>query len=559
MIAGRLAIVLSCSLILQVFFNNFSSAQQRVFGRIFDAETLVPVPYASVSVDNTSVGVVANEDGYFAIVVADTTSHRTISISSLGYEPVTIQSKADSVSVVMKPIALALQEVVVEARDLNAKSIVKKAFKNIRKNYNAKPFVYRSFYRHYCKDGEQYGRLIEAAFELHKPKGYKTLHTRPGLKDEVRVLQLRRSYDQTKLSSMHQPIGLNLINATDFVSYQVKSKQDLMALSYDVSTLKANLNRIEFHLNEVSSFENRNVYVIDYEFETDSVKSHTGFFFESTQKGRLYINVNDYAFIRVEFLREGQYDTLRWSSSYRKYGKYYYLYHNKKEGVNTAQKMEFRHRYHIETITTEVLEENFEKFSGKEPDERMLQRISFSPSFWGTYNILQETPLERKIINDLSGDTSLQEQFLGFNRDDSSRTNLTDQNERAFFDWLHTNRGKKVILIDFWASWCQPCLREFQFYDGIQKKFQNEVAYALISLDKSQFAWMKAINQNKLQNLYNNHFLVGPSNDLLKLFEVRAIPRYILIGKDGQIKNYDAPYPPHPGFHDAIQQLLNEN
>jgi thiol-disulfide isomerase/thioredoxin len=115
---------------------------------------------------------------------------------------------------------------------------------------------------------------------------------------------------------------------------------------------------------------------------------------------------------------------------------------------------------------------------------------------------------------------------------------------------LRNFRGKYVLL-DFWATWCGPCMQEISFIKNIRETYrENKLIMISVSIDnaKDQIK-AKNIIREKMMNWIN---LFG-KNDLNKTFGVSAIPAIFLINKEGIII-----YKSEGIDHDALTALLKK-
>ena len=115
----------------------------------------------------------------------------------------------------------------------------------------------------------------------------------------------------------------------------------------------------------------------------------------------------------------------------------------------------------------------------------------------------------------------------------------------------------QYLLIDFWASWCKPCIGDIPYLKAIIEKYKNDsIQFVSVSLDTDEIKWKKAITFNNLNwlqvsDLKGFHGLIPTYCKI-----VLGVPQYVLVDKNGMIINSDAPRPDDPELKKIINILL---
>jgi peroxiredoxin len=99
---------------------------------------------------------------------------------------------------------------------------------------------------------------------------------------------------------------------------------------------------------------------------------------------------------------------------------------------------------------------------------------------------------------------------------------------------LESFKGK-LVLLDFWASWCKPCREQNPHWLKIYETYKNkDFVIVGVSVDSDKEAWLKAIELDGLTWPQLSP-LNGWTNNTAEIYGVKAIPHNFLIGYDGNI------------------------
>jgi len=105
----------------------------------------------------------------------------------------------------------------------------------------------------------------------------------------------------------------------------------------------------------------------------------------------------------------------------------------------------------------------------------------------------------------------------------------------------------KVVYLDFWASWCAPCLVDIQQSGKVKEHFKNrdDIVFLYISIDENETYWKKAIEKYTIKG---THGIAPETNPIQKDYAISGIPSYFIIGKDG---NFHTIQPIRPSMNEG--------
>ena len=277
----------------------FAQELKTINGTIEDASTGYPLPYASVSLKNSSFSNVANSEGEFSLKVPQANMQDSLLISYLGYRNLTVPVSdffgKRNKRVKLVPTAMDIRSIIVRPDD--ATEIFKSAFssKSIRSNYSTDPVGMSGFYREIIKKGNRYLSLSEAVVDI-----------------------LKHSYNSSfgDNIAIYKGRGNTNRNATDTLFLQLQGgpvttlQMDIVKDPFIAVDMLAATDYYEFRMGPILFMDNMNIYTIEFN-QAPEVK-------DILFRGRIFVESQTLAIVRIEFDMnvEGRADA--WKSFVRK-------------------------------------------------------------------------------------------------------------------------------------------------------------------------------------------------------------------------------------------------
>lgn len=399
--------------VLLIFFASLPLRGQdktiTISGKVTDAETGELLTYATVGLVGIPIGTISNAKGEFDFHIPSKYAAETFIITMIGYKsyqaPIT---KAELIHQFnLSKSSTVLNEVLV-TDSLSAADIFKIALNRITLNYPMKPAEMEGFYRDVKKVGGKYVSLLEAAITIYD-KDYSAPRDYTKLRERVAIKEIRKSYDYDFAYSKY------------FEQYNML--EDLL-LDNNIKYRAFNDEALFYQMLErkmVVGADNKQLYLV--------------FINQPGYELFVYIDPATYGIIRMEF---------GWGNGKQPI----FEYKRNRKLLNNVMRMDkliefephngklflkyIKVRYKNVWMNTELgkPEQTTELFqellinniNDKNPNwipssKKMkhyglqYQHNNYNKQFWDNYNLIKETPLDKRIVKDLEERGSLEKQF----------------------------------------------------------------------------------------------------------------------------------------------------
>ena len=133
----------------------------------------------------------------------------------------------------------------------------------------------------------------------------------------------------------------------------------------------------------------------------------------------------------------------------------------------------------------------------------------------------------------------------------SSAQNLPHVDESNFAKTVAAHKGK-VVLVEFWATWCVPCREALPNLELLHRDFRDKGLLVLgvdMEEPKDQAAFLEKFG-------YTFRSLVDANEKVMNLYGVGGIPVTVLIDKDGNIQMFDTGGSSYDSLRETLRKMV---
>jgi hypothetical protein len=378
-------------------------------GRVLDKNTLNPVVFANIQLEESNVGVVTNSDGEFIIKVPTGKIHQKLSITHLGYKnaEVDLSQLNKSLNLIYLEAAIfPIEEIKIRTND--AEELLKAAIRNKSINYSNDPVMMTSFYRETIKQNKNYVAVAEAVIDIYKAPYSKTTET-----DRSRIYKGRKSQDVKNMDTViikmqggpYTSLLLDIVknpgdilsqDLFEFYNYQIEGLNYINdRQAYVISfKQKENVNEPLYEGKIYLDYENLAITGIDFNLNTDNIEQATNLLVRKKP-----------ATMKIDVLGAN------YLTRYRETNGIWYLSYVRSELQLKCKwdKKLFSSLYTLmsEMAVTDMDANNVNKLSIKEAtkySDILAEQVSQfeDPDYWGEYNIIKPDESIEAAINKLN-------------------------------------------------------------------------------------------------------------------------------------------------------------
>jgi len=227
--------------------------------------------------------------------------------------------------------------------------------------------------------------------------------------------------------------------------------------------------------------------------------------------------------------------------------------------------------------------------TGQYFDDRISERIENrdyerDSAFFSVMDSIPEGPIRNSLLYGSarvaltdSGDAkNYYNNFMALSTNDFHKKAITETFEKlkrvlpgesspSFVDYENFAGGKsslqdfqgEYVYIDLWATWCKPCLEEMPALERLNREYREKgIKFVSISIDKRNDyqKWRKMVDDRQLGGTQ----LIADKaweSDFVQSYEIKSIPRFILLDREGKIIDAKASRPSSGKLEDQFKSL----
>ena len=399
-----------CTIFLVLILLCFIDAQGQIVtisAKALDKETKEPLPFASVGIRGKPIGTITNLQGEFDFHFPQSLSNETFVISMLGYANYEVtaasllQTKPEEI--LLEKSTTLLNPVVV-SDTLSGGDILRIALLRMETNYPSEPYLVDAFYRDLKKIGDTYVSLLESAIRIYD-EDFREPRNKSKLRERVQLVEVRRSigysYKFTKYfdegNLLEEMLIMNNIRYRQFPTEEIFFEKM-------VERLKG------------TTFNGREVFVIHFE-DMDNFTAYI----DTQTFGILHFEY-EFNTVRPFGKKQGmisKFVGLKKIVDYKFYeGKLYLNYMKVISKINwhdiKTDELKFETQLDQFLLVNQVFPNTDERIPITAKMRRyglQYQDLPYNKEFWDKYNVVKESPLDKKIIADLEREEPLDIQF----------------------------------------------------------------------------------------------------------------------------------------------------
>lgn len=268
---------------------SYSQQFYAIKGTIYDNTTNSVLPFAQISISNSTIGIASNTDGYFEINIPGEHMKDSLIVYYLGYESFKRKISEmlnDQNPIRLKPVVLSLSEI--EIIGLTPQEVIRRSVANIPDNYGSGPLILTAFIRVQKMINNKLVEFAEAVvndkkdgYYLYKQKVLPEKYRKSNLPELIKA----RVISDTVLVNSLDEVGKNAYCLScyftrDIVEFYPKTV-------FDENEFK----HYDFHMEEMTGQQGKKIYHIRFD-QKDKVR-------ESLWQGEIFIDAEGFAVEKV--------------------------------------------------------------------------------------------------------------------------------------------------------------------------------------------------------------------------------------------------------------------